>query len=759
MSQLRTLGFGFIALLYSSWVSALGLGELVLTSALNEPLSAEVTLLNIGELSEAEMLINLASKEDFELAGTVREFHLVDLRFSVDLSNKDKPTIRVTSTKPIREPYLDFLIELQWPSGRLLREYTVFLDLPVFATNVPGLKTSTKSVSTSTSKKKASPTPASTAKTSSVNSNFRADLTDAYRVQSGDTLWGIARKRRPDNTSLQQTMQAIYERNASAFINGNMNLLKKGALLALPENSAVRAIDDQAAKRQVAQSAEELQDRSSARELIDSGQSDRSAIVATEPEGVLRLLSPGSEGQSAGPGGIGGQQGGVVGGEIIENELAIAREEVAKTSRENLALREKLEKLEEQLATMSRLVELDSDELSAIQAGLGEEDEPALQADEASESEGEAPVEGITAPIPEEAEPVKVDEPTGVADEAVEASEEGISAILRNNLSVIAGALLLIVLGVFFLLARRNKDDGYEQLVTVDTSPDVAPDSIEIELEETTYVDEEVLDEQEPIAARDSSAPDDEDQLDPIGEADIYLSLGDFSQAEAIIQRALGNQPENSRLHLKRLDVFSAQGDLARFDEYYPQLVALDDSEAIASADRMRSSLTGSEEDFEEESLEDDGLDETLKLPEETPVFDEELDLEDDLELELTTPDSPTAESVEIEAAPDKLNEEEDLLDLGEIELDLDLDLDLDTTIRTGGQDSAVEKSEFDDFDADADLDSLIEGDEIATQLELAQAYIDMGDKAGARDILEDVLANGDSDQQVQAQEIIKQIP
>src|SRR5690554_201729 len=129
----RPLAIGVAVLLFSSWAVAVGLGEIQLHSALNEPLDAEIRLHNLGDLTESEILAGLASASEFTRAGLDREAILSELSFSLDLSNPAAPLLRVNSKRAIREPYLDFLVDVRWPSGRLLREYTLLLDLPVYA--------------------------------------------------------------------------------------------------------------------------------------------------------------------------------------------------------------------------------------------------------------------------------------------------------------------------------------------------------------------------------------------------------------------------------------------------------------------------------------------------------------------------------------------------------------------------------------------------------------------------------------------------
>ena len=132
--MLRKLGIGFIALatMAPGLAAALGVGEYELNSYLNEPLDMTVELHDLGGLSEDEILANLATQEAFDAAGVDRGYFLNDLKFEVDVSG-DSGVLHIRSRQPVREPYLNFLVEFLWPTGRLMREYTVLLDPPSYA--------------------------------------------------------------------------------------------------------------------------------------------------------------------------------------------------------------------------------------------------------------------------------------------------------------------------------------------------------------------------------------------------------------------------------------------------------------------------------------------------------------------------------------------------------------------------------------------------------------------------------------------------
>src|SRR5690606_755641 len=130
--RIQALLVSVFAAFAAVYASALGLGEIKLNSALNQPLDAEIRLLQVRDLNEKEIVVGLASQEAFQRLGIGRPHFLTDLSFSVDLQSASGPVIKVTTLKPIREPFLDFIVQAQWPSGKLLREYTLLIDLPVF---------------------------------------------------------------------------------------------------------------------------------------------------------------------------------------------------------------------------------------------------------------------------------------------------------------------------------------------------------------------------------------------------------------------------------------------------------------------------------------------------------------------------------------------------------------------------------------------------------------------------------------------------
>lgn len=844
---------GLFALGFSCWVTALGLGELTLHSALDEPFNAEIELVNIGDADENQIFVALASQEDFERAGVSWEFHLLDLKFKTDLSDAEHPVVKISSKQSIKEPYLDFVAQLEWPSGRLLREYTLFLDLPVFDTNKSTL--TTDAAVSSPAPKKASSTPVQASRQSTQQSIRQSSVPDTtssggsaqYRVKGGDTLWKVASLTELESTTVQQRMVAIHAANPSAFVNGNANLLKKGAVLQMPELASVKSIKQDQAKQLVAEQSRawnKEQEQSAVRELIGDVPATTPKTKAASPDGLLRLSTP-TESDSKGQvlGRTAGSEGGSASSEVLQNELGIAQEELDRSKRENLELKAKLAGLEAQLSTTSKLLELESDDLKAVQLGVSTEKKADQTSSEMDNSSSEADV-SATAAV--ETAPVASDSP-GVIDKGslteapVKGPLSGLFAFLQSNWMPLLG-LVVVLLGVLLLVAKSKKEDQPEQVEPF-LSPDIDTDKAEkenfFEAEESKVDVEPVLSEPE----SDTVAPVEViEEVDPIGEANIYLSLGNYSEAESVIETAIEAAPSDSKLHLKRLDLFAAQQDAEGFDAYYPTLVALGDEEATATADRLRENIQDEVLEEPVEATREPTLEE--QVAEELGIEGLELDLSDMAEPEADAEDEFVAELddlaldselessfVDSGAAVDELvldlNETE--ADLSDVELDLS-EIELDLKPAQASQPSASEESDEDqegalfgdislpdelddlsaeidlpdlesdgldlpelasdevelpdlasvdledtqlesegdtdlelsldsfDFDSDDDLDLEVGGDESNTQLELAQAYVDMGDESGAKDILAEVLNNGSDEQKQQANELLAKL-
>ncbi len=264
-----------LVLLSCSNVWALGLGEIRLDSSLNSPLRAEIELLSATPEELDNLTVTLAPAEIFERYDLDRPADLQGLEFEIVRSGRlDGNIVRIRSRSPITEPFLTFLVEANWPRGRLLREYTLLLDPPTFAPPTPARpavaapqrtapadsgsirREAPPRATTSEPPARAATPPASRPAPSPASppppppENRVADPAPVdtaaggdYVVARNDTLWGIAQRFRPDSRlTMNQTMLAIYEANRDAF-GGNINILREGASLRVPSADEIFQID------------------------------------------------------------------------------------------------------------------------------------------------------------------------------------------------------------------------------------------------------------------------------------------------------------------------------------------------------------------------------------------------------------------------------------------------------------------------------------------------------------------------------------
>lgn len=739
---LRTLILttGLLGLLLTNTVLALGLGEIKLNSSLNEPLDAEVQLTSIGELTDIEILVGLGSPRDFKNAGVERLFLLTDLNFSVDLANRAQPLLRITSKKPIREPYLNFLVEVQWPTGRLVREYTLLLDLPVYASE----RTAAKKIEAASSGPQLRSNPATSRPVSNPSSNLSSVAGDEeYSVNAGDTLWAIAQRVRPQQATMNQTMAAIKQLNPDAFINDNINLLKKGAVLRLPEGSDIRSLTQTEVRTELNQPESIPTESEALAPILDATDQDTAATdSAAAGEGRLKLAALGADDasdQSTGNLNGDGQAGSSSGSG--QDELIAAQEELDKTLRENDDLKTRIANLEEQLATMNRLVEIQDDSLRSTQLAVQAEEpsvpeEPSvLEEPSSSDSEASAVVE--PAPTDEGGEG---DRPLGLA---------GWMDYLLYPLIALLALLLAVVM---FFRNRKNDDDDQEELslqtLTRPNEPEVPEENLAETFTETEkqYVHEVAaeLDESDLKDLEELELGDGEG-VDPKGEADIYLSLGNYRQAENILRKAIESDPQDSSLRLKLLEVHVNANNPDAFEAEKVALAELNDSQADARALALEAELlpgkSGSRDDSEEQAaasieITDSSVD---SADFENPTLD--YDLGD------VSPDASLDDVDYLEDADYSQNEEDK-----SSPTDRDLnDIDLFSSGGASTEESSADKRSADegltstspgtppspgeaeqDFDLDIDLDDMDMG-ALSTEIDEGMQGIDFDEDSPAR--------------------------
>lgn len=394
--MLRKLGLGFtaLALMTPGIAAALGVGEYELNSYLNQPLDMEVSLHEVGDLTAEEILVNLAPQTEFDAAGVDRTYFLNRLEFAVEVTSKDKAVLHITTDQPVREPYLNFLVEFLWPTGRLMREYTVLLDPPSFAetttTTAPVITRAPQPVSRTPAPSPApAPAPASRAPApasapvalSPTSPPAASGPRKTYTVKSSDTMWQIALNNRPANSvSVQQMLVAIQEMNPDAFINNNVNLVREGTVLRIPSEQEVRNISTRSALAEVADQNRKWRDMLEERGVqvpqqraqLDGSRQVADADDSTDgpQKGQVKLVAPESAAGVGDGDSTGSSEQGNANTAVLENELAIRDETLDQLDRENAELKSRLNDLQEQNTTSEQLLKLRNDQISQLQEEL-----------------------------------------------------------------------------------------------------------------------------------------------------------------------------------------------------------------------------------------------------------------------------------------------------------------------------------------------------------------------------------------------------
>lgn len=923
LSQMKTLSAAVaLALALPLGAQAAGLGKLTVLSSLGQPLRAEIEVTSVSADEAGKLSARLAPAEAFRRANMDYNPVLGSLSFVVE-QRQGRHFIRISSSQPVSDPFVDLLMELSAGDSRLLREYTFLLDPPdskaprnaqvapltpgnAGATNgsssrseaaasaaaaptAPAAATTPAAPSASAAPASnseptaaqaapavaAAPTPASAqaaapaaapaasstpipvsgeepattivqrpapsalaqelirrqqaspvdtpasaspdalaasrpatqsatgtvAQPAAANPSAAAAPASAgksadYRVKQGDTLGAIAARNQPANVSLDQMLIALYRANPDAFQGNNINRLRAGRILSIPDQPTAAAVDRDEARGMVVAQA---QDFNAYRNKL-AGQ------VANAPAG-----KPGTSRQSGG-GKITTRVEERSGTQSARDRLELSRpnkgngktgsagaaaEDKAASERALAEANDRVKDLEKNVDNLQKLLELKNKtiaELSAQQPKEGEAAKPAADAaaPKAEAKPADAPAtpapEPATAPAPAAAVASSTTPPAASAKPADKNGGSFVDKVKEDPAFLIGAGVLVALLaaGGGVLAMRRRKKKSEEGAVEPAVEPEPAPPApapaaaaaaaaavaaaepeAEAEVPATVAVVEPVVEEAAPVAA---VVP--EEPVDPISEADMYIAYGRDEQAEDILKLALQTTPERQALHAKLLEIYAKRGDVANFNK-----VALDLHQLSGGLNEtwVKAAALGLE------------VDPTNPLyggvpAEEEPIVGSEeeqgmeFDLSDFKGAELQATPAPPA------GAP---------MDLGK---DIDFDLDLENGAKPDANEPILPASSgassastlLDSLDAApaapapatdlADLDlslpeenaaapaptNLLEEDEesafeaeMTTKLDLAAAYEEIGDKEGARELLEEVMRGGNDAQIARAKQMM----
>jgi pilus assembly protein FimV len=617
MVQVRKLVLAIAAAsaLSSGMAQALGLGGLTVKSTLNQPLLAEIELTEVQDLSASQVVPSLATSAEFAQAGVGRVAILDDLTFTPVVNPGGKSVLRITSTKPIRDPYVKFLVQVLWPNGRALREYSLLLDPPKFSPQAAAAAAAGSAQLPSTAPN-AAPAPAPAAEIPAPAPSTPAPSAEPkftqYTTANNDTLWEIAERVKNGGT-VQQTMLAIQALNPDAFIAGNINRLKKGQVLRLPSPQESTAL---AQPRAVAEVAEQNRAWREGRRMpsgarqVDATRRDRTGPSPSQIDAKdsLSLVSA-----NAKP----GAKGAASDNADVSTQLATTQESLDSTRRDNAELKSRMTDLQSQVDKLQRLIQLKNDQLAKMQASgaaipppvdpanaanpanpavspnsvtnPNNAANPAMQAEvvpnaAAPDAAGKAPNEIA----PEDALPVDgaavtsatPDQPLIVPTEPVvdEDNRSALDKILSSPMlmGIIGGGALLVLLLLLLLARRRNaliEAEKHRQMArALSEESDFASD---MDMPPSSF---EGLETPAPHAkmppAPTVTEPVREHPADALVQAEIHIAYGRTNQAVAVLEDAIKHEPERSDLRLKLMEVYAEQDNTAGFVAQERQLIA-----------------------------------------------------------------------------------------------------------------------------------------------------------------------------------------
>jgi pilus assembly protein FimV len=815
---------------------AAGLGRLTVLSSLGQPFSAEIELVSVTKEELGSLSARLAHPDAYRAANLQYNPALTGARATIERRPNGQAYVKVVSTRPITEPFIDVLIELTWAAGRLSREYTALLD-------PPGTAAPPAPVIAATPESRPAPAPAPQPKATPERAPSRPMTPSAPMaggkeygpIQRGETLGKIAREVMPEGITLEQMLIALYRSNADAFINKNLNLVRTGKILRVPDREEVAAITrGEAVKVYRTHVADWNTYRQKVADAAGKAPADGrtgvSGKITTkveetrtggEAKDVVRL----SKGEAPGAAAKGKPRSSAERIRALEEE-AVAREKALKEANERVT------QLEKTIKDMQKLAELKSPGMAAAQqqATAPKPDAKAPAKPEAKKPEAAAVAKPEPAkPEAKKPEAVAVAKPEAAKPEAVkpepakpgappaqvavpEAKKDAPAAkpapkkpaapppppepdLMDQILEAatdpvylgIGGGILALGI-VAFVMARRRRaradDDETHVPPKLGKAAAAAAGAAAVTTDATAA--------QEPSAAG--------EDVDPLAEAEVYIAYGRDGQAEEILKEALAKNPRREDVQLKLLEIYAARKDKSAFAKVAGDLhkqtggsgdnwlkaaamgYALDSANPLYAAGKDAAPAaptaaatadvdldlgpgdTGTATDITLDAGAagaaagtDTGI---LDLGAEEKAAEQAAASSPDFTLEVPAAGGPTETDVHLEATA--TSQDTNMLDF---------QIELPKAAEEPPAKAAPAAAAGADSGLDFKLDDLTIGEEkaeaaaggekdghwydVQTKFDLAKAYQEMGDKDGAKEILQEVIKEGDAEQKAQAKNLM----
>lgn len=774
--------------LWASPAAALSLGRIAVQSTLGEPLRAEIDILDINSEEASSLKTSVALPEAFRAAGLEYNPALTSLQIVLQKRSDGRAYLQLSSERAVSDAFVDLILEARWASGRIVRDYTLLLApapqrqpqavTPIAAqlSPEPAMPTpAPPAVASAGSADTAPPAPAVVQATAAapVAAPASAPTSKRVTVKSGDTAGKLAAAHQPAGVSLDQMLIALLRANPDAFMGGNINRIKAGAVLTLPGDEQAQATSaHQAQLMVVAQSKDFNEFR---RKLASSAPATPIAPSERKASGPVQASVQDKKPAAASTDKLTLSKG-IAHDKTGEDKIAAERDakEAAKRTAE----------LSKNIAELNKL-----GAESALPAASSPADSAAQPQEAASAPLTPAPAVAVAAPPPPASAAAK---PPLEAASAPLAAAPLLDTLLSQPLLPAAAAGLVALLAglAFYRIRQRNKTAPLDALSSENHS---FPDALLVaghggQLIDTTPGDDANA------SAVESVSPPAAAEVDPIAEADVYLAYGREQQAEEILKEALQTQPERVAIPLKLLEIYAQRNDPENFEDMARAVKQLTDEQSpdwrhvcelgitLDPTNALYQSAGTLASDNENISPAD--VVSPPALPAQAAdrvVALSPTDLSLDLNFSLdAAPDEPPAEAEQENAAPPP-------------GLDLNFDFLADSVPAENrrpeapdrlASDPALDETEEESFSAaphstppsagapsfdlstvSLDLDTPAEpaepaaaADPMATKLALAEEFTAIGDTEGARALLEEVVAEATDDTKLKAQNALSQL-
>ncbi|MBU1351466.1 MAG: hypothetical protein KKB95_06195 [Gammaproteobacteria bacterium] len=570
---------------YAGDAAALALGRITVQSALGEPLRAEIDLPQITPAEADTLRATTATPEVFRAQGMEFTPTMNNLQIQLQRRADGTAVLRLSSDRPVNEPFLDLVLDANWGTGRIVRSYTMLFDPPALRRAAPAV-TASPQISAPAAQAQA-PRAASPARSSDAAAAPaaprpaaapRAAPADGVTVQAGDTAGRIANAYRPASVSLDQMLVAMMRANPDAFIQGNVNRLKAGAVLQMPDQAAAQATPAPEARQMMSAQARDFNEFR--RKLAGAAPSTEVAAAQRSATGTVQTRVEDKKPATTAPDKLTLSKGSVAGQKAAEDQVAKDKQATEAAAR--------MAELSKNITDLNKLGGASAPSGAAAPAAADAASAPAgvavqTPAVPATPTAPEAPASDTAASAPTDASVPAADAASEPASAPVEApvvaappvpapapapvEEPGFLAGLIDDpvLPLAGGGLLALLLGygAYRVVQRRKENAGVDSSFLESR---IQPDSFfgasggqRVDTANSEMTTGSSM-------AYSPSQLDAGGDVDPVAEADVYLAYGRDLQAEEILKEAIRHNPARVSVHVKLGEIYAKRQDRKAFE-------------------------------------------------------------------------------------------------------------------------------------------------------------------------------------------------